>query len=565
MELIYTDANKQDIGIVDCASLDYDAADEKDFILTVEAGGTGLEKGSMWYVYGTEYMGIIEAATVDSANDNIEYSGTATRGMLAKRIITGTQPTRFAAGNAADIVNDWLAECDIDDLFEADETDIVIGGVYVKNFSTLYDAIKTMLDSENAIPTFTIQSDRKVHIGIDLNEDLSEELQYTGRNSFSLVIEDKGNAINHCICFAREESGQLYRIDLFTDENGGIKPYALVDTPIKDSQYILDQRNKQIFGIDERVMVIEDSVEVTENYELTEVRPSDWETNYADYYTQGESGEYEEIKPVEMETYTILKDAAAPKDWNDSFTNYYIHSGYDEHGQPTFDPVTADTIDHYALVSTKPEDWDTNYGVYYERSWDGTKYIWSGVSGIQKDRYTKQTAQPSDWAANFGSYYCIKNKNYIAVVGTGKNKNKAPKWAKNKYYTKSTYDTPPKFDATKHGKISYQTTQVPAWRSSYYYSRFIIYTAPSWQTHFYYKKHLDHYAAMITKALEQLKEAAPSQKASMKIQDYACRIGDIVGCTDEKSGITINEKVSNIIMKVNNNGVEEYDYDIGGE
>lgn len=565
MELIYTDANKKDIGIVDCASLDYDAAGEKDFVLTVEAGGIGIEKNSMWYVYGTEYMGIVEAAIVDSENDNIEYSGTDTRGMLAKRIITGVQPTRFASGNAAEIIDEWLAECDIDDLFEVDKTNIVIGGVYIKNFSTLYDAIVTLLDSENAIPTFTVMRDRKIHIRIDLNEDLSEELQYTGNNSYSMVIEDKGNAINHCICFSREETGQLYRIDLFTDHNGGIQPYTTVDTPTKDGHYILDQRNKKISGIDERVMVIESSVEATENYELTAARPSDWEMNYGEYFTQGESGGYEAVQPVEMETYTILKSAKAPRDWSNSFTNYYVHSGYDEQGQPTFDPVSAQTVDHYALISSKPEDWDTNYGVYYERFWDGVQYVWSGVSGVSKDRYTKQTARPSDWASNFGSYFRIKNKKYVEVEGTGKKKDKAPKWTKNKYYTKSTYEVPPAFNKSIHGKIDYQTTEVPTWRSSYYYSKFTIYTAPSWQPHFYYKLYLDHYAAMVAGALEQLKEAAPSQKATMKIQDYACRIGDIVGCTDEKSGITINEKVANIIMKVNDNGVEEYDYDIGGK
>ena len=71
MELIYTDKDFVDVGIVDCVSLDYDCAGNKDFELTVETGGSGIEKRSRWYAIGTEYMGIVESVAADSEEDNV--------------------------------------------------------------------------------------------------------------------------------------------------------------------------------------------------------------------------------------------------------------------------------------------------------------------------------------------------------------------------------------------------------------------------------------------------------------------------------------------------------------
>ena len=79
----------------------------------------------------------------------------------------------------------------------------------------------------------------------------------------------------------------------------------------------------------------------------------------------------------------------------------------------------------------------------------------------------------------------------------------------------------------------------------------------------YYEKVIDHYAPMVAEGIEMLKGYSPSQTATMIIEDYEVRIGDTVGCVDTRSGIAINEEVTNIIYKVDG-GEESYDYTIGG-
>lgn len=560
MELIYTDKNFIDLGIVDCVELDYDCAGDKDFELTVETGGIGMEKRSMWYAIGTEYLGIIESVASDSEEDTVTYSGTNTRGLLAKKILECDREIIVYAGNAGEIINEMLIQTDSTELFTCDETDLDIPECQIVSYTNLYDAIVQLLKSVNAVPVFEVKNDRKVHISADLRDDYSDEIQYQGNNTYSFKITDDGLGYNHMICRASEDSGEKYVIHLFTDINGGVQSYAKIDSPLQDSEYILDKSRQLIFGVDERTILLESSVSVTENYILTTSRPSDWTTNYADYYTNDDSS-YKEVEPTQQEVYTKL--TIKPKDWNTGYANYYVLSSTADGG--SYSSVSAETVNVYKALTSKPWDWEKNYGIYYEsvKNNDGTGYTYQPASGIEKPLYKLQTVQPTDWSSNFKNYYYISNKKYVAVKGIGKKKDKAPKWKKNKYYSNVKQTCTPTWQKNKYYYVSSQKTTIPTWSNNLYYSKFILDTAPSWAEGKYYKKVFDHYAAMIENALKELEEKSPSQKAEMTITDYECRIGDVVGCIDSRSGIEICEEITNIIFKVKD-GLEEYEYTVGG-
>lgn len=559
MELIYTDKNFIDIGIVDCAELDYDCAGEKDFELTVETGGIGIEKHSMWYAIGTEYCGIVESVSCDSGQDIVTYSGTNTRGFLEKKILEGERELIIYSGNAGEIINEILEETGLTELFTCEDTDLDIPECQIVTYTSVYSAIIALLKSVNSVPIFKVKSDRKIHISADLREDYSDEIQYQGNNTYSFKITDGKNGFNHMICKASEDSGKRYLIHLFTDENGGLQSYAKTSTPLQDSDYVLDKSKQLIYGIDERTIVVESSVSVTENYILTQSRPADWTTNYTNYFTNAD-GQYNEVEPVEQEVYTKL--TSKPKDWNTGYANYYIKSSTGYSG------VSAETENVYRLLTSQPWDWNKNYSIYYEKikNTDGTGYTYQSAAGIEKPLYVKQTMQPTDWKDNFKSYFYIKNKKYCAVVGTGKKKDKAPAWKKNKYYSNVKQTCTPKFEKNKYyyADADAQKTVIPTWSTNLYYSKFILEVAPSWTIGKYYKKVTDHYAAMIESAIQELEEQSESQKAEMTITDFDCRIGDVVGCVDSRSGIEICEEVTNIIFKVKD-GLEEYEYTIGGK
>ena len=560
MELNYTDKDFLDIGIIDCVGLDYDCAGNKDFELTVETGGSGMEKRSMWYAIGTEYMGIVESVASDSEEDTVTYSGTNTRGLLAKKILEGERELIVYAGNAGDIISEMLKQTDSEDLFVCDPTELDIPECQIVSYTNVYDAIVQLLKSVNAVPIFVVQNDRKVHICADLRDDYSDEIQYQGNNTYSFKITDDGLGYNHMICKATEDSGDRYLIHLFTDENGGVQQYSRVESPVQDSEYILDKSKQLIFGVDERTMVLSSDVSVTENYVLTKERPADWTTNYMDYYTNDDSS-YKEVEATQQEVYTKL--TSKPKDWNTGYANYYIKSSTVDGG--SYSSVSADTVNSYKLLTSKPWDWEKNYSIYYERvkNSDGTGYTYQQVSGIEKPLYKLQTMQPTDWADNFKNYFYISNKKYVAVKGIGKKKNKAPKWRTKKYYSSVKKACTPGWQKNKYYYVYSQRVSIPAWSNNLYYSKFILDTAPSWTEGKYYVKVLDHYAAMIENAIQELETKSPSRKAEMTITDYDCRIGDVVGCVDNRSGIEICEEITNIIFKIKD-GLEEYEYTVGG-
>ena len=80
MDLIYTNKNKEDMGIIQDFSLDMAYGnDENNFELQKFFSNDELENGSFIYVDNTEYGGIIDAVKDDTSSDNITYTGNNNR------------------------------------------------------------------------------------------------------------------------------------------------------------------------------------------------------------------------------------------------------------------------------------------------------------------------------------------------------------------------------------------------------------------------------------------------------------------------------------------------------
>lgn len=611
MDIIYTDGQLNDIGILDCVKLDYDTAGDMDYVLEMATEDASLEENSMWYVIGEEYLGIVEAVKCDSASDTVTYSGTNTRGILKKRSLSNNH-IKVVAGNFQEIATEWLEQSGLSGLFMVEETELEIGLYMMPAFATVYDAIMGILETENALPMFTVGSDRKVHIEAGLRRDMSDEIQYTGNNAYSFAIEKQYNAINHLLLHSQEEDGTVYAIHLFTDQNGGVQDYATKDIPLEDSDYILDTSMQVISGNNERTLAVETDLELVENFKLMQAAPGDWKQTYDNYYQQVEKSDgqidYDPVEGISNPVFSIM--TRQPEDWETGYANYYIHSG-STMSEEDFSNVSANTRTAYKPLERQPEDWATNWGVYFESYNDGTQTIYKDAEGVSYNKYVLMTSKPTDWNTNYGNYYKVgavykKNTDRYSKTPTWKAKTyykynsstgtysliskkpsnwnktgwrnaytrngtgyvritdrKAPTWAKNKYYIQQQNQKAPTW---VNGKYYYKFTEItsaPEWREKYYWSKLDLLTAPVWTGGMYYEKVIDHYAPMVAEGIEMLKGYSPSQTATMIIEDYEVRIGDTVGCVDTRSGIAINEEVTNIIYKVDG-GEESYDYTIGG-
>ena len=70
-------------------------------------------------------------------------------------------------------------------------------------------------------------------------------------------------------------------------------------------------------------------------------------------------------------------------------------------------------------------------------------------------------------------------------------------------------------------------------------------------------------AALKKGGFNRLKELKNAQTFSATVQDYDVQIGDIVGGVERVTGIRVAEPVTNIIYKIDSNGVESIEYKVG--
>lgn len=586
MELIYADHNRLALGQLSSFDIDFDATEEKNFELTIDE--YLLQKNYWFFIPNTEIGGIVDSVTVNTDDSSVKYIGRNFRGILNDKVIAVPRGQTYvsAQGDIQEVINELLADAELD-CFECLPPNTVDVDSYVdfafEPFCTLYDGIMALANSINFKIVFSYNAQtNKVELIPMLAENFTDFLTYTKSSSVNLEIQDNSMAVNHFVLVGYNNN-KRYQIDLYVNENSQIMDYATVLSPIKDSQYILDNRNQQFFGIDEKTRVdISDNIAPIENYEYLSKKPSDWTKNYASYYyqkTEGEGDEvdvdYENIEPK----IAYEKLSTQPADWEKNFASYYKLVDGEYQG---IDGETT-TKEKYKKVKKKPKGWKEGYKDYYWRTTDGLTYEYTSVEGISKDYYKKQKYRPTDWTNNWKEYKQVVtlfnritgeyNTTYEEAGSKFKpsnsNKNpwtkisakKAPKWKKYKYFTKITKTYAPKFSArdvfVKVKSVSEE--HAPAFVPDAVYRQYE--TAPTFNG--CYRLVLDHYGGMITSLLEDL-EVYPINKQEVSITDFEADIGDVVGGYDEKTGITMSAPILNIIYRIERGIQRSIEYVLGG-
>ena len=224
MDLIYTDKNKIDVGVMKDYSFDLAfGEDENNFQLSITSDNNVCEEDGLVYIEGTEYGGIIDAVEVYTAEKTINYKGRTWHGILNTKII---QPDSGAAyytvsGDANTIMGTLITRLDLNGLFTASSASsgFAISSYSFKRYTGGYDGIIDMLQTVGA----------KLHIewlngvvqlsavaAVDYGEDdLSSD-------HIALHIQKTYNPVNHLICLGQGELAQRTVVHLYCDANGNI-------------------------------------------------------------------------------------------------------------------------------------------------------------------------------------------------------------------------------------------------------------------------------------------------------------------------------------------------------
>lgn len=346
--------------------------------------------------------------------------------------------------------------------------------------------------------------------------------------------------------------------------------------------------------------------DITERFVLQTSMPADWLGNFSNYYVSGANG-FENVTEVEQ----YIQQSTMPSDWYaGGYANYYqlVSGNYQQVQQvPGLVPLTNIPGDwgtnwsayanadgsrvqgivpapRYEIQRNQPPDWKSNYSNYYTT--DGVNY--NPVSGVTKTRKVLTTVKPSDWKKSYKNYYRHTKKGYVKV-----NDKSAPTWKANTFYKDEQYTTAPAFSKkiTYYYKIQdpehapdfvanryysngyiiptwgsitvYRRQTVPTWTTNKYYTAEDYQPIPAWIPDTFFIQYEDHYEALIEAAKKKIETYMKKDELSIELDESReYDINDIVGASDEVTGIGAIERITQKVVKIER-GIITFKYSTG--
>ena len=595
--IYYTDHERVDIGMMSTYKASLDLADEKDFEIT--ATDFLIPEDGWWYILGTEIGGMVDKYVSDSSAGTVKYTGRSVRGLLASYIATTTGAKRILQGGITDVVNMLLTEQGIDyavcDAALVDDSIGTVVDAYEYDAgTTVYDAIMGAAATIDMTVRLEFRSDKKIHIVPILKQDYTDYLKYSGIDAAQFQIGHSHVLTNHLILTSVDDVGNFRKIHMFANADGTVLPYRTTDTPFTAADYILNESEQVLKGIEEKAEWKECNDSPVEKYRHITSQPFDWDSRYGDYFYQTTetdsdgtvSVSYKAFEGVETETMTLT--TSAPSDWSTNFSDYYEKSYDQSAGKYVYNSAGGNTVldtSSVTQIRAFPDDWAYNYGQYYAKVQSGTGYVYEAYQSSSKDKYVRMTSQPSDWNTNFTSYYrkvykkkvTVKGKKTYEIVDTisadgayyitctakdDNPKGTIPSFKKRPHYRKDSVTVIPSFNANNCYRVNTSTT-APTWEANRYYSGKKTTKAPPFDFLNSYEKVYDHYQSMCETGVEYLTGLKADTIRAVTIDDINANIGDIVGGTDSVTGLSVVAAVTNINLTIEQ-GIITTDYEIGG-
>ena len=567
MDLIYTNAAKEDIGVLFDYQFDLAfGSDENDFQVKMALNQHCCEAGYFVYIEGTEYGGIIDSVEVDTEQQTVVYSGRTWHGILSGHVIQPDSGFDYyvADGDANAIIADIIARLGLEGIFtvSAEASDIEIIKYKFARYTDAYSGICDMLADFDGKLKMEHKVDTIVLSAV-WRKDFSKDEEWDD-SQVGFNVKKNYRPVNHLICLGSGNLKNRHVIHLFTDENGGVLPYATTQAPDEDSDYILDTSAQLLFGVDEVADVYDYSgAQTAENHILLTEQPDDWSSNYENYFKKDDENGFVGVEGKWVDEYTVL--TAQPADWAEAYANYFTKNG------DKYVAVEGDPLALYSLLNKKPSDWEENYGNYFAYWSDGLTFDYKKVNSATKQKYVMQTMQPSDFATNPGNYYewkdtwiepgaslgqeTIHPAGYYKVTYGGW-------WVPNRYYTKVSYQVAPTWEPGKYYTVNHDIA-APAFASGVYYSYEHKLIKPSFVVDTYFRRAYDNYADLVAGGLQKLKDSLNSDTINIDFDAYAqYDIGDIVGANEHSTGVAVWQPITKKIVTIANNK-ETVNYKIG--
>ena len=225
MDLIYTNTNKEDVGVLLAYDMDLAfGADENNFECRIHISEHCCEAGGYLYIEGTEYGGIIDEIKSDTTEGEVIYKGRTWHGILNSKVIEPDSGEAYlvVSGDANDIIRTLLDRMDLPSLFSVPFTSsgITITSYKMNRYISGYDGIKKMLASVGGKLEFDYE-DGCVFLWAVPSHDYSIDEEFDS-DQIDFEVTKKHNSVNHLVCLGSGELENRMVVHLYADESGNI-------------------------------------------------------------------------------------------------------------------------------------------------------------------------------------------------------------------------------------------------------------------------------------------------------------------------------------------------------
>lgn len=245
MDLIYTDANRVDLGVLLNYELDLAfGSDENNFECRIQTGSHCCEAGSLLYVEGTEYGGIVDSIESDSENDEVVYRGRTWHGIIGSKVIlpllssdvstssvtvkttnsSGSLEGKYLviSGDANACIAFILSRIGLSAMFSVSEAaaGVNINQYQFSRYTDAYSGIVKMLDSAGLKLHVSFQNGLVV-LSAKAKHDYTQDEEFNSDLvQFQMVKRYK--TVNHLICLGSGELENRMVVHLYADASGNI-------------------------------------------------------------------------------------------------------------------------------------------------------------------------------------------------------------------------------------------------------------------------------------------------------------------------------------------------------
>lgn len=246
MDLIYMNANKEDIGVLMNYELDMAfGSDENTFECIVQSKDHCCKAGFFLYIEGTEYGGIVDGIQSKTSTEEVIYSGRTWHGILGSKIIlpliAGEEiPSNITvkehdakgdsiadrylivSGEANDCIGFILERCGLSSLFEAhsEPSGININAYQFHRYTDAYTGLCKMLSSAGAKLKLAYR-DGKIVVSAVERYDFSKDDSFDS-DMIDFDVSKRFKTVNHLICLGGGELENRLVIHLYADTEGNI-------------------------------------------------------------------------------------------------------------------------------------------------------------------------------------------------------------------------------------------------------------------------------------------------------------------------------------------------------